>query len=58
MGKAGVGRGYHVPRTEKIQEWLRHGVGRGRHEMRLGQAPMGGQNHLSEDKFLNPWGSV
>ena len=26
--------------------------------MRLGQKPMGGQNHLSEDKFLDPWGGL
>ena len=51
-------RGCHVPGNERIQEQLRHGAGRSRHEMRLGQKPMGGQNHLSEDKFLDPWGGL
>lgn len=55
LGKAGVGRGFHVPGTEKIQEWLRYRVERGRRAMRLGQEPVAGPNHLSEGKFLDPW---
>lgn len=58
LGKAGVGRGCHVPGTEKIQEWLRYRVERGRHGMRLGEEPMAEQNHLSEGQFLDSWAGL
>lgn len=52
-----MGRGCHVSGAG-VEEQLRHRRGSGEHEMRLGQEVPGGENYLSEEKFLDLWSGL